>query len=277
MKKILSVLGVLVVLVAIAIGVVLYYAGDIVQQAIERVGSRVTQVEVTLNEVDLDRVTDGAVALRGLRVGNPGVFKSDYAFDLGEIGTSIDYASVRTDVIVIREIVIDGPKVIYEYREGASNIGTIQQNVNAFIERVGGAGEGQADETESAAGGRKLIIENFHFRNARVDVRAPILERDVGSDIPAIHLRDIGKKQGGATPGEVAAIVLAEINRRVMRTVGGLDLGEISELANRLQQDARSAVDSAREGAVKQLEQKAQDATKDVKEKAKDKLKGLIE
>jgi len=49
------------------------------------------------------------------------------------------------------------------------------------------------------------------------------------ADLPDIHISDIGKDQGGATPEEVTEIVMTALTDRITGFVGTLDLGQILE------------------------------------------------
>ena len=69
-----------------------------------------TQTNVTLNEVDIE-ITSGKGALRGFRVTNPKGFSDDDAFKFDEVSVTIGVTTVRSDPVVIKEIVIQGPAV----------------------------------------------------------------------------------------------------------------------------------------------------------------------
>jgi hypothetical protein len=131
MKRVLIGLVVRVVVVAIGVFVFLADLNDIVRAAVEKVGSDMTQPNVTLNEVDIE-LTSGRGALRGFRVTNPSGFSDDDAFKFDEVSVAIDISSINSDPIVIREVVIPGPEVLYEFgKEGGSNLDRINQNVQS--------------------------------------------------------------------------------------------------------------------------------------------------
>lgn len=258
MKKLLIVVA---VIVAVLVGVVaVFYSNldEIVRSAVEKAGSRVTQVEVTLDKVDLDPVS-GKAALNALQVGNPEGFKSDYAFNLSGISVQADVESFSGDVITVNEVVVDGPKVIYELAGAGSNISVIQDNVNNFVNSVAGSGgEGEA-ASDTGGEGPKVVIENLYVRGGEVSVSAGMLEgKKVGVALPDLHLKDIGKESGGATPGEVAATVLSAINAAVIKAVASLDIDGLLKGAGDVMKDAGSVLEdvggSAGEGVGKALE-----------------------
>jgi len=141
MKKGLLIGGALLIVV-IAGAVFFLIAGldELVRAAVEKSGSDVTKVSVTLDKAEV-APTEGRAALHGLVVGNPAGFKTDNAFKMGSISVSIDTATVTKDPIVIKEVVIAGPEVTYELGAEGSNLDAIQKNVESF----GGSGGGQAE------------------------------------------------------------------------------------------------------------------------------------
>ena len=253
MKKILIGLGVVVVIV---IGAVAYLASNldgIIKAAVEEVGTKATGATVSLADVELS-LTNGSGALKGLRVGNPSGFNSDYAFDLGGVSVKVDPDTVTSDPVVITEIVIDGPKLIYELAGTNSNIDAIQENVDAFARATGGGSGGSSGGGE----GPKLVIEDLYIRGGEVSVSAGFLEgKALGTALPDIHLKDIGKDSGGASPAEVAEQVISSLTDGISSAVSGLDLEGMME-------DVGGAAKAAADEATKAAEGAAGEASKAV-------------
>ena len=228
MKKILIGLAVIILLVVAALVYVYVNLDSIVKSTIEEAGTRVTLADVTVEGVSIE-TTQNTAAINGLVVGNPDGFNSDYAFSLGNISVRLDGSTLTSDTIRIIEVVVDSPSVIYELGNGSSNIATIQRNVEAFVQRVSGpTGAGGADsETsgDSVAGGTKIIIDNVYVRNGDVGVSAGFLQgKKLSTKLPEIHLTDVGKEDGGATPAEVAGEILTAINASVFKAVSNLNV-----------------------------------------------------
>ena len=129
MKKIVYVLGAIIVLVVAVAIYVFVFAGDLIKTAVERVGSDATQAEVTLSKVDLD-MFQGTGGMQGLIVGNPKGFKTPSAFELGEISLQIDKETVGQNPVVIKSIAITGPIVTYEKGDSTSNVDAIKGLAN---------------------------------------------------------------------------------------------------------------------------------------------------
>lgn len=265
MKKIL--IGLLILIVIVAAGLFYLWQGRdrLIKAAVEEAGSRATQVSVTLDEVDTGDILDGSVALRGLIVGNPAGFKTASAFKLGEVSVKVDPGSIMSDTIVVKEVVVAAPEVTYEFAGSGSNIGTIQKNV----EKTAGGEPSSAGD----GGGKKVVIENLYIRDGRVNVSADFLQgKQTGTNLPTIHLKDIGKSSGGASPTAVAEQVIAAITKAATGAVAKLDVGAIKDA---LQKEMGAKIGDVQ----KKLEQGTGGATDMMKKgtgEAEKTLKGLF-
>lgn len=269
-------IGLLVIVIAIGGGIYFLLSGldGLVKTAVEKAGTEVTQVDVTLDNVKIE-LTDGKAALGGLQVANPAGFKTDYAFRLGEISVAMDTATVTQDPIVIKEIVVAGPAITYELGGEGSNIDVIKKNVSRYGGGSGGGG-GQASESE----GPKVVIENLYVRGGKVSVSAVALGgKTMDANLPEIHLKDIGKDKGGAGAGEVAEKVMAALTSQVGGLVGNLDLSGILEgvpnLPDNLKGLAGDATGKAGE-AVKSITEGAGGSAESITKGAGDAVKKLL-
>jgi hypothetical protein len=268
MKKILIGLAVIVVIALGGLYFLWSNLGSLIKTAVEEAGSRVTQVKVTLKEADTSNLTGGGMALRGLVVGNPSGFKTDSAFQLGEVSVKVDPSTVTSDTIVVKEVIIAAPQVTYEFGSGDSNIGTIQKNVEKL---TGGSGGGSSSSGDSSSGGgKKVVIENLYVRDGKVEVSADFLQgKKTGTSLPTIHLKDIGKSKGGASPAEVAEQVIAAISKSATSAVGTLDVGAIKDALGKelgaKMGDVQKTLEQSTGGATDALKKGTGDAEKSLK------------
>jgi len=226
-KKVLIGVAVIVVVLAIAVYWFVGNLDSLVKTAIETSGSDITKTEVTLEKVELSP-TSGAGSLSGLTMGNPAGFESDHAFKLGQVSVALDTESIGGDTIVIKEVVIAAPSVTYEIGSAGSNIDVIRKNVEAYT--------GGGDQKESDV---KLVIENLYIRDGKVNVSASALGgKSLGAPLPAIHLKDIGKKSGGASPGEVTNQIIKAVSSGATQAVGTLNLDKVLGGATGIAKDA---------------------------------------
>ena len=220
--------GALVAVIVIAVVFVYSSLDSLIETAVEDVGSEVTLTTVALKAAKVSP-TSGEGALTGLRVGNPKGFETEAAFRLGEVSVKLDVATLTDDVIIIEEVVIDSPEVTYELGPDGSNIDAIKRNVeiyvNALTSSSGGTGSSAGDDGE----GPKLIIENLYIHDGVVRVSATVLAGETLSvPLPDIHLTDIGKDEGGASPGKAVEEVLASVGAGIGSAIAPLDLGAIT-------------------------------------------------
>jgi hypothetical protein len=223
MKKI--ALAVAIVVIAIA-GAAYYFASNldsIVKAVIERYGSEATQASVTLKSVKLSP-TAGSGELNTLVVKNPKGFSSNDAITLGDIKVSLDLATLQSNVIVVKDVTILQPSVLYEYAGAGGNLEAIQKNVQSYAAKFSGGktepdkSAGDPGQSASKQPEKKVIIENLVIRDGKVAATHQALQgRTISANLPTIQLKDIGKDKGGATPAEVAEKVIGAISAQASR------------------------------------------------------------
>jgi len=201
----------LAVLLAVLVAAILWVRGNfdfLVKRAIVYYGSAITQVDVKVGDVEID-TANGRGRIRGLVVGNPRGFRTPYAFKADDIEVVIDVASLTRDVVVVKKITVLAPDVIYEQSDKSTNFDTLQKNINDSL--------GLKQETPLGRKPRKLIVEDFSVRNARAQGSSAYLAgKSLEVELPDIHLRDIGKAQGGVTPAELGQIISKAVTQRLM-------------------------------------------------------------
>jgi hypothetical protein len=201
----------LLVFVAIAAGVwwLSRNLDDIAKSAIQNYGSTMTAAKVKVGKVQLSPST-GKGSIHDLSIANPKGFKTAHALQVGKIEVDVDIATVTDHVIVIRRIAIEAPDVIYEKGENLTNFDALMRNISAYIGETAPSGSGNSSS-------RKLIVDSLTIRSARAHATAPLLNgKIVDIDLPDITLKDIGRGQGGVTPGELGGIVANAIRARLL-------------------------------------------------------------
>lgn len=198
----------------------------LLKSAVEHYGPILTGVTVTVKGVRLEPA-EGKGAILGLEIGNPAGFKSPRALTLAEMRLTIDFASVATDVIRLKEVVLEAPAITYERGRGSDNMSIIQKHLEAEVAKL--AGPKNAD----AGAGKKFIIDHLYVRNAKASY-----SDTVTLPIPDLHLRDVGKKTNGATAGEVLKEVWGSLSRGAT--------GLASRALDAVKDGANSVLDGAR-------------------------------
>lgn len=211
-----------VLLLFIGVGFIIYKSlgslDSAIQQAVEKYGSEILQTDVRLRQVNLD-ITEGKAALSGLHVGNPKGYKTDYAMKVESLRVNLDLDSITSSPVLIKEVLIEAPDLIYEKIDGVSNFDALLNNIDAYT--GGGSSEKQEDDS-----GAKLVIENLRINDGKVGVSYKIMQgKTMTVPLPDIHLKDIGKDKGGASPGEVAKQVMGKMTSSIGSALGGIKDG----------------------------------------------------
>ena len=222
MKKVLIVLAIVVVVIVVGVYILLSNLNSIVAGMIEKHGSEATQTAVTVSEVDIS-IRDSKGSIKGLKVANPEGFDAASAFEMDDITLAIDAQSLRGSPLVVEEIRILAPVVFAEFTgKGNSNINQLRKNVDDYT-------AGKKGEAEEETGEKRMIIKEFIFEEGRIEVDASALgagKRTV--TLPEIKMTNIGGEEG-ATPGEVAAIILKTVAGKAASRIAGSELKSVIE------------------------------------------------
>ena len=199
----------LVVLLAVILVVASFFLGSIVKTTVEQGGPLALGVPVTLEKATVLPLS-GRASLKELVIGNPEGFKTPYLFRMGGLKVRLDVASLGSDTIVIKQIHVAGPEINYEKSLKTSNIGQLLKNL-----------EGEEKPPEKAEAGKKVVIEDFLLEGGKIRLSATLTGgKSIMIPLPPIHMTDIGKESGGASPKEVITMVFSTVLGSVTKAVG---------------------------------------------------------
>jgi hypothetical protein len=213
MKTILYILGGLFAVTVIAVIVVFLMLGSIVKSGVNTYGPKLTQTKVELKGATLSPFS-GKGSLTGFTVGNPAGWKTEHAFFLNEISIDVVPKSVTTEHIVINSIVIDNPEIIYE------TTGTLTtSNIQDLIRNIQGQGTAQTAPTaekekapqQQASPEKQTKIEIKSFRLTNVTIKVAYNTNVYTVKIPDLVMADLGTREGGLPPDQLAIAILKEI------------------------------------------------------------------
>jgi len=257
-----------VLIIVIALGAALYYVwtslDNLVEAAIEKYGSQVTQTAVQVQKVNLQRtLAQGKGSIAGISVANPAGFSAPHAFTLGQIQTKIDIKTITQSPVVIDEIVVAAPQMFFEINnERKVNFNVLKNNINRAIptQSTTRQTETKAPETEI-----RIIIRRLLIQDGKVEATVIPLDKQLSTRLPRIELRNLGGK-GGSTP--------AEITRQILDVVVDRTRAAVSELG--IEQQLRDAADQRIAEEKAKLKTRADEQVEAEKQKAEDKLKNLL-
>lgn len=252
-KVLLGLLAIVAIAAVVVIVIALNNINEITVDTVQEQGSKLLKTQVTLQAANIEP-SKGRGELNNLQINNPEGFTSEYALKMGAVVLHIDPASLIEDVIVIKEVSVDGAKIIAEEKN------LTDTNLQQLLKNIQGDGTAETDPASKGNAGPdvRLMIEKFSFSNSSVRViTSQFGERQM--NLPALTLANIGDKKKGLTPQELGEAVVAPILKQVKAAVSK----ELIKLAK----------DKAKEKAKEKLE----DALKDkLGGDTVDKLKSLF-
>ena len=265
MKRVLLIGGGVIAVIVIAVAYFLYSSLDsIIAAEIEKYGSQYTGTAVHVDGVQVD-LSLGKGEITGFSVANPTGFDTPKAMEVGRVALALDIGSVTRDPIVIKEVVIDKPRVTYEIGAHGNNIDPLTRHVEAEI--------GSEDGGTANGGGRKLVIENLYVNGGELSVSATGLHgKTMTVDLDNIHLRNIGEGEGGASAEQVAGIIAASLFKWLGVAIKGVDFQDIMDVIGgnvggtpMKALEAGEAIGKEAEGAGKIIEREAGEAGEQLK------------
>jgi uncharacterized protein involved in outer membrane biogenesis len=239
-------IGACAVLVIIIVIVVLGLSnlGPIIKSAVNTYGPNITKTEVKIGDVNIS-IFSAEANLKDFFLGNPKGFKSSQAMRVGSIHVNVDEKSLTSDTIVIDKIEVIRPDITYEKARGTDNFQQILNNVKGSSQKAKTSKKEPAKEGE----GKKLIITDFIVKQGKVDltVSVGVTEKTISASLPDIHLRDLGKEKGGATPEEIFEKVFAALYKNITSPA-------VTDMLNKELKAMGMSLDALSGGAGKQLD-----------------------
>ena len=289
--KALKIIGIIIVVLIIAVFAIILNLGKIVKTGINTVVPQVTKCEAHVDDVNFN-VFGGKFEIKNLVIKNPEGYKTDHAFALGHIFVNVNMGSLMSDVIEIDQVLIDAPEITYEVGLGNSNLNTILENVNSSL--PSSDEEKKEEKEEKKEGGKKVVVNLVKVTNGKIGVSAKIAGgMEAPIVLPDIEIKDLGKKEGGISMVQAAAITLKTTLLSIFDVLkssgkllldGAKAIGEgivdgVKSLGDGAKDSIKSLGDSAKEG-VKSLEDGAKslgDSAKELKDNVKDNVKNAAE
>ena len=219
-------LAIIIAVAAVISILVLKNLDGIIKEVIERVGSQLTQTEVTVSQVNFS-LQDGRGEIHGLKISNPPGYKSPHLFSINEVAVELDPSTLTGGVIVIREVLVDGADLLAEQNGTTTNLQDLMDNINGSA-----ANSASAPAEESADGAVRLMLEKFAFTGTAATLSTQ-LWGEKSLRIPDIKLQDIGDKENGLTPQQLGNRMIASLVKQVEAAVAK----ELEKLAKQAAQD----------------------------------------
>lgn len=211
-RKVLIVAGAIALVLGATIALLLTNINWIVRNAIEHYGSRATGTRVQVAAVNI-RLARGSGALEGLTVANPKGFSPSPALALGSVSVRIDARSVASDVVIIDEIRVIRPQIVYEMDDSR------RSNIDELRKHMGPTKATAAKPPDAGKPAKRLRIRKLVIESGSVDVRVAVAGgRPRTLTLRKMELQDIGGR-AGAAPEEAARQIIGAVLNEAGREI----------------------------------------------------------
>lgn len=231
----------------------------LIKTGVERIGTRVLGVPVTVEDADLSILpgwTTVRVSLKQLAIANPAGYETAHAFSFPNVQIQIDWRSLLTDTVVVEDVWLAEPDITLERVKLRSNLGDIRNIVtrNRHADEDDERDDEHEDDEDDDI---RLHIKKLTVKDATINVS--LIGGAAGVvrlPLPDFEVHDIGKPSRGAS--------LREASARIFNAMYGAIL------------DAVTKSGTVFPGDVEQLGQAARDLGKTVEKLGRELLKGLL-
>ena len=200
-----------VILLVVAVVAVGLFLDKGIKKGVETFGPELTKVSIKLDSVSLSLLSGGG-KVKGLEVGNPEGYSAPTSIKFNTASLSLKPASLMSDKIVIKSIVVEAPDIYIAGTPTKNNLTKILDNIEA-------ATGGGKDATATKANGKpakKLQVDEFVLTGLKVNYSPPGFSGQVFPlKVPDIKFTDLGTGPDGITAGELSKRVIDELISRI--------------------------------------------------------------
>jgi len=221
MKKLIKVVFVLILLLAIAAVAGFVYMDKAATTAVQKAAAYATECDVTVGKVDVKPMS-GEATIADLEIKNPeggevnfrDIHDSFMVLKSGEAGVSL--GTLRSDLVEVPKVIVDGVELSLIGRDGATNYETIIESLKRL--------QGEEQPADPAAEGKEFVIRTVELTNIVVHVDmdedpalglAPV---KLDLTLKPITLTDVGS--GGVPLSQISADLIADILVQVVAQLG---------------------------------------------------------
>ena len=186
--------GFAVVLLSLLLVITLSLDG-MVKSGIERNGSELLQTRVTVDNVNIS-LFSGSGTINGFAVQNPENYSDESALYIEEASIKIDVTSLLSDRIIVNEIKLNNPEILFEQKGIGINLNTLSDNMDIDSQET-------PEDSET-----NLIIDHLKINEGKVIVNST-LNRDQTTEVSLTDLtmNDIGRDGNNTVKQSVKEIL----------------------------------------------------------------------
>lgn len=172
----------------------IYFFNSIVKTVVETYASKVTGVEVRLDDVDISLMS-GKGLVSGFTIASPKGFKEPHIIHIGEVMVNVNMGSLFSNNVRINAIEVLNPEITYEVNGNTSNVNVLKKQIAANLQnntKQDNTSPG-AKETK-ATSSRQFLVRNLTIQEAKVKVSSTSIVPDAATSmtLPKLHFENIG-------------------------------------------------------------------------------------
>lgn len=192
--------------------------GPLLKWAIVHFGEASTGAQVKLAALSFNPFA-GKISLQDFYVYNPIGFTNAPAFYVGSVELRVQLTSVFSGRVVVEDVVITNPEILFEGGIKRSNLSVLQQNVNDYVSAMMPSSDSLSDnpnaETKQP---RQYSIDRLMITHPTLRVSTPMTDKQISITMQDIVMTDIGK--GGTSASNLIASVMQPFMGIVNGAVG---------------------------------------------------------
>jgi uncharacterized protein involved in outer membrane biogenesis len=219
-RNVLVILAIIIAIIAVIFYLLVSNLDRVVASAIESFGTEALGAKVKVSFLRI-QLSAGVGTIKELVVENPKGFSDKTAIRLGNIIIGISTDNLTGDAIIIEEIVIQEPSVLYEVSlKGNSNLGQIQSNMQ------------KADARRSAEDhyGKNIAIRSLIIEEGTVLVRTGLPnQQPLTVATPRIELTNLGGESGTSQANIAREIAVGIAREASVKFSGGNTGGSVDD------------------------------------------------
>jgi hypothetical protein len=175
--------------------VITFTLDGMIKSGIEENGSELLQTQVTVDKVNIS-VFNGRGTINGFTVKNPENYSDETALYFQEASIKVDISSLLSDQIVVNEIIVNSPEILFEQKGLGINLKTLSDNMD------------QGYEVSSENSDTNLVIEHLVVNNGKVLVSSSLgRERKTEVTLSEFTLNDVGRDENNTVKKSVQEVL----------------------------------------------------------------------
>lgn len=215
MKKILYAIAGILILLLIILGITLFNLGPVMKHAINSYGPKITKTEVHLAKAEVS-LSSWQAELSAFLLGNPEGFSTPHAIRVQSMSLDINGNTLLKDPIVIDQVAIAAPEINYEIKGKTDNFRAILDNIKETTGGKAPPDKKYPEPEKKKKPGKNFLIRDLVIKNGTVSLAvAGLKDRAATVSLPDLHLTNIGGKDKGASPEEIARQILKNLYQNI--------------------------------------------------------------